>query len=70
VGTAGRGKVAGVGLKGMDAEYAYTVGFANSDAQYWAKAAAGTGAFSCKGMLPGTYTLTVHKGELAVHSGR
>ncbi|WP_406351232.1 rhamnogalacturonan lyase B N-terminal domain-containing protein [Streptomyces sp. NBC_00658] len=68
VGRAGRGKVAGVGLKGMDAKYAYTVGFANPDAQYWAKAAAGTGAFSCKGMLPGTYTLTVFKGELAVHT--
>ncbi|MGW3116087.1 rhamnogalacturonan lyase B N-terminal domain-containing protein [Streptomyces sp. NPDC001107] len=68
VGRAGRGKVAGVGLKGMDAKYAYTVGFANPDAQYWARAAAGTGAFSCKGMLPGTYTLTVYKGELAVHT--
>ncbi|MDX3246795.1 rhamnogalacturonan lyase B N-terminal domain-containing protein [Streptomyces sp. ME18-1-4] len=68
VGRAGRGKVAGVGLKGMDASHPYTVGFANPTAQYWAKAAAGTGAFSCKGMLPGTYTLTVHKGELAVHT--
>jgi rhamnogalacturonan endolyase len=68
VGRAGRGKVAGVGLKGMDAKYPYTVGFANADAQYWTKAAAGTGAFSCKGMLPGTYTLTVFKGELAVHT--
>ena len=68
VGRAGRGKVAGVGLKGTDAKYPYTVGFANADAQYWAKAAAGTGAFSCKGMLPGTYTLTVYKGELAVHT--
>jgi rhamnogalacturonan endolyase len=69
VGKAGRGKVAGVGLKGMDAKYPYTVGFSNADAQYWAKAASGTGAFSCKGMLPGTYTLTVFKGELAVHTG-
>jgi len=68
VGASGRGKVAGVGLKGMDATYAYTVGFANADAQYWAKAATGSGAFSCKGMLPGTYTLTVFKGELAVHT--
>ncbi|BBC37499.1 Rhamnogalacturonase B [Streptomyces graminofaciens] len=68
VGKAKRGRVAGVGLKGMDATYAYTVGFANAYAQYWAKAAAGTGAFSCKGMLPGTYTLTVYKGELAVHT--
>ncbi|MFE2418058.1 rhamnogalacturonan lyase B N-terminal domain-containing protein [Streptomyces hokutonensis] len=69
VGKAGRGKVAGVGLKGMDAKYPYTVGFSNTDAQYWTKAAPGTGAFSCKGMLPGTYTLTVFKGELAVHTG-
>jgi rhamnogalacturonan endolyase len=69
VGKAGRGRVAGVGLKGMNAEYAYTVGFANADAQYWARAAAGTGAYSCKGMLPGTYTMTVYKGELAVHTG-
>ena len=69
VGKAGRGKVAGVGLKGMDANYPYTVAFSNTDAQYWAKAASGTGAFSCKGMLPGTYTLTVFKGELAVHTG-
>jgi rhamnogalacturonan endolyase len=68
VGRAGRGKVAGVGLKGMDPKHAYTVGFANADAQYWTRAAAGTGAFSCKGMLPGTYTLTVYKGELAVHT--
>ncbi|MFG2784558.1 rhamnogalacturonan lyase B N-terminal domain-containing protein [Streptomyces prunicolor] len=69
VGKAARGKVAGVGLKGMDANYPYTVAFSNTDAQYWARAAAGTGAFSCKGMLPGTYTLTVFKGELAVHTG-
>ncbi|TLS42576.1 rhamnogalacturonase B precursor [Streptomyces montanus] len=68
VGESGRGKVSGVGLKGRDADYPYTVGFANKDAQYWAKAAAGTGAFSCPGMLPGTYTLTVYKGELAVHT--
>lgn len=68
VGAAGRGRVAGVGLKGMDPAHPYTVGFANAHAQYWAKAAAGTGAFSCRGMLPGTYTLTVYKGELAVHT--
>ena len=68
VGGKGRGKVAGVGLKGMSAAHTYTVGFANSEAQYWARAASGTGAFSCAGMLPGTYTLTVYKGELAVHT--
>lgn len=69
VGAAGRGRVAGVGLAGMDADHPYTVGFANAEAQYWTRATAGTGAFSCRGMLPGTYTLTVHKGELAVHTG-
>ncbi|WP_329619950.1 polysaccharide lyase family protein [Streptomyces sp. NBC_01255] len=69
VGAAGRGRVAGVGLAGMDADHPYTVGFANADAQYWTRATAGTGAFSCRGMLPGTYTLTVYKGELAVHTG-
>ncbi|MCX4984873.1 rhamnogalacturonan lyase B N-terminal domain-containing protein [Streptomyces sp. NBC_00572] len=68
VGAAGRGRVAGVGLQGMAAGHPYTVGFANADAQYWARATAGTGAFSCRGMLPGTYTLTVYKGELAVHT--
>ncbi|MFM9611234.1 rhamnogalacturonan lyase B N-terminal domain-containing protein [Streptomyces niveiscabiei] len=67
VGGKGRGKVAGVGLRGMSSAHPYTVGFANADAQYWAKAASGTGAFSCPGMLPGTYQLTVYKGELAVH---
>ncbi|CAM5303908.1 rhamnogalacturonan lyase B N-terminal domain-containing protein [Streptomyces narbonensis] len=69
VGAAGRGRVAGVGLAGMDADHPYTVGFANAAAQYWTRATAGTGAFSCRGMLPGTYTLTVYKGELAVHTG-
>ncbi|MFF9498564.1 rhamnogalacturonan lyase B N-terminal domain-containing protein [Streptomyces sp. NPDC014656] len=68
VGAAGRGRVAGVGLKNMDPDHPYTIGFANADAQYWTRAAAGTGAYSCRGMLPGTYTLTVHKGELAVHT--
>ncbi|MET8980245.1 rhamnogalacturonan lyase B N-terminal domain-containing protein [Streptomyces sp. NPDC004539] len=67
VGKKGRGKVAGVGLKGMSAAHPYTVGFAGADAQYWARAASGSGAFSCAGMLPGTYRLTVYKGELAVH---
>lgn len=53
VGRAGRGKVAGVGLKGMDAKYAYTVGFANSDAQYWAKAAAARAPSPARGCCRG-----------------
>lgn len=66
VGPAGRGRVAGVGLSGMDPAYDYTVGFSNTTAQYWAKADAGTGHFDSSGMLPGTYTLKVYKNEYAV----
>ncbi|WP_327351345.1 rhamnogalacturonan lyase B N-terminal domain-containing protein [Streptomyces sp. NBC_01304] len=68
VGKSGRGKVAGVGISGRDTDHPYTVGFANAAAQYWATANASTGGFSCAGMLPGTYTLTIYKGELAVHT--
>jgi rhamnogalacturonan endolyase len=64
----GRGRVAGVGLSGRDGAFTYTVGFANADAQYWTVANATTGGFSCAGMLPGAYTMTVYKGELAVHT--
>ncbi|GAB2716492.1 rhamnogalacturonan lyase B N-terminal domain-containing protein [Streptomyces bullii] len=62
----GRGRVAGVGISGRDTAYPYTVGLANSAAQYWGSARAADGYFSVGGVLPGTYTLTVHKGELAV----
>ncbi|WP_051906023.1 MULTISPECIES: hypothetical protein [Streptomyces] len=44
------------------------MGFANAAAQYWAKADAATGHFVSPYMLPGTYTLTVFKDELAVHT--
>jgi rhamnogalacturonan endolyase len=65
----GRGKVAGVGITGRNTAYAYTVGLANSAAQYWGSARSSDGYFSIGGVLPGTYTLTVFKGELAVHTG-
>ncbi|MFJ8358216.1 rhamnogalacturonan lyase B N-terminal domain-containing protein [Streptomyces sp. NPDC093984] len=65
----GRGRVAGVGIAGRDTAYAYTVGLANSAAQYWGSARASDGWFSIPRVLPGTYTLTVYKGELAVHTG-
>jgi rhamnogalacturonan endolyase len=68
VGASGRGRVAGVGIAGRDSKYAYTVGLANPNAQYWGKASASTGAYSIKNVLPGTYTLTVYKGELALHT--
>ncbi|MGC0399404.1 rhamnogalacturonan endolyase [Streptomyces sp. SAI-126] len=64
----GRGKVAGVGITGRNTAYAYTVGLANSAAQYWGSARSSDGYFSIGGVLPGTYTLTVFKGELAVYT--
>ncbi|WP_369232529.1 rhamnogalacturonan lyase B N-terminal domain-containing protein [Streptomyces sp. R21] len=69
VAAGGRGKVAGVGISGRDTAFAYTVGIANSAAQYWGSARSSDGYFSIAGVLPGTYTLTVFKGELAVYTG-
>lgn len=69
VAASGRGRVAGVGISGRDTSHAYTVGIANSTAQYWGSARASDGYFSIAKALPGTYTLTVFKGELAVHTG-
>jgi len=69
VAAAGRGKVAGVGISGRDTAYTYTVGFANSKAEYWATAAASNGAFTGANMRPGTYTMTIYKNELAVWTG-
>ncbi|WP_440114757.1 rhamnogalacturonan lyase B N-terminal domain-containing protein [Paenibacillus sp. QZ-Y1] len=62
---ASRGNVVLNGLSGMDTSYAYTVGFANSNAQYWVNASS-SGAAAKYSMIPGTYTMTVYKGELAV----
>ncbi|MFI1568553.1 rhamnogalacturonan lyase B N-terminal domain-containing protein [Streptomyces sp. NPDC020490] len=64
----GRGRVAGVGISGRNTAYPYTVGLANSAAQYWGSARSSDGYFSIAGVLPGTYTLTVFKGELAVYT--
>ncbi|MFF1304196.1 rhamnogalacturonan lyase B N-terminal domain-containing protein [Streptomyces sp. NPDC058307] len=64
----GRGKVSGVGITGRNTAHPYTVGLANSAAQYWGSARSSDGYFSIGGVLPGTYTLTVFKGELAVHT--
>ncbi|MDR9748163.1 rhamnogalacturonan lyase B N-terminal domain-containing protein [Paenibacillus taichungensis] len=62
-----RGNVVLNGLSGMDTGYAYTVGFANSNAQYWVNASS-SGAAAKYSMIPGTYTMTVYKGELAVYT--
>ncbi|WP_458246271.1 rhamnogalacturonan lyase B N-terminal domain-containing protein [Streptomyces sp. MAI_2237] len=69
VAASGRGKVAGVGITGRNTAFPYTVGLANSAAQYWGSARSSDGWFSIGGVLPGTYTLTVYKGELAVYTG-
>jgi rhamnogalacturonan endolyase len=69
VGPSGRGKVAGVGINGMDSRYTYRVGFSNANAQYYVGTDPSTGYFSLSGMLPGTYTMKIYKNELAVWSG-
>ncbi|MGW3139554.1 rhamnogalacturonan lyase B N-terminal domain-containing protein [Streptomyces sp. NPDC001139] len=69
VAASGRGKVAGVGITGRNTAFPYTVGLANPAAQYWGSARSSDGYFSIPGVLPGTYTLTVHKSELAVYTG-
>ncbi|WP_406174712.1 rhamnogalacturonan lyase B N-terminal domain-containing protein [Streptomyces sp. NBC_00996] len=68
VAAGGRGRVAGVGITGRNTAYPYTVGLANSAAQYWGSARSSDGYFSIPGVRPGTYTLTVFKDELAVHT--
>ncbi|SLK17549.1 MULTISPECIES: rhamnogalacturonan lyase B N-terminal domain-containing protein [unclassified Paenibacillus] len=62
-----RGNVVLNGLSGMDTGYTYTVGFANSNAQYWVNASS-SGAAAKYSMIPGTYTMTVYKGELPVYT--
>ena len=69
VASSGRGRVTAVGISGRDTAYAYTVGFANSTAQYWTTARASDGYFNCTGMRPGTYTMSIYKNELAVWTG-
>ncbi|GAA2497053.1 rhamnogalacturonan lyase B N-terminal domain-containing protein [Streptomyces longisporus] len=68
VAASGRGKVTGVGITGRNTAFPYTVGLANPAAQYWGPARSSDGYFAIPGVLPGTYTLTVFKGELAVHT--
>lgn len=60
-----RGVVAGVGLKNTKSGYQYVVGLKNDAAQYWTTA---SGSWRISGVLPGTYTLTVYKNELEVHT--
>jgi rhamnogalacturonan endolyase len=64
-----RGTVAGTGISGMDGRHTYLVGFANATAQYWVAVDPSTGAFTSPNMQPGTYAVTVYKGELGVWTG-
>jgi rhamnogalacturonan endolyase len=66
VGPADRGNVYLPAINGRTGNFDYTVGFANSTAQYWADAASNDGHASSDGMIPGDYTMTVYKNELAV----
>lgn len=68
VGAGQRGKVTGRGLFGFDLAHRYTVGFANSSAQYWTVAKAPNGNFTTPAMKPGDYTMTVYKDELALYT--
>ncbi|MDL2356018.1 MAG: rhamnogalacturonan lyase B N-terminal domain-containing protein [Pseudomonadota bacterium] len=61
-----RGGVFLPSIAGRNGTFAYTVGFANANAQYWADAATNDGHTSSDGMIPGDYTMTVYKNELAV----
>ncbi|USX18989.1 polysaccharide lyase family protein [Oxalobacteraceae bacterium OTU3REALA1] len=61
-----RGGIAGVGIGNRTTNHTYTVGFANATAQYWVDADTANGHFDSRGMIPGTYTMTIYKNELAV----
>ena len=61
-----RGGIAGVGIGNRTTNHSYTVGFANATAQYWVDADTANGHFDSRGMIPGTYTMTIYKNELAV----
>lgn len=63
-----RGTVSGVGIASMKSGYTYVAALANTAAQYWGTAAASTGVFSITDVLPGTYTLSIYKGEYAVYT--
>ncbi|EIN07953.1 polysaccharide lyase family 4 protein, partial [Punctularia strigosozonata HHB-11173 SS5] len=69
VAKAARGYVIG---KAIDVPSAFaslvSVGWSNSEAQYWARADSSTQDFSSPPMKPGTFTMTLYKTELAVGS--
>src|SRR4029077_10237538 len=59
-----RGAVTGV-VSGIPAGFQAVVGFANTNAQYWAVVSS-NGNYTTPLMKPGTYTAILYKGELEV----
>lgn len=62
----GRGAVTG-STSGVPSSFQTVVGLSNATAQYWGTAT--SGSYSIAGVIPGTYTATLFKGELAVATG-
>lgn len=62
------GRVSGMRGAGADAPGGVrsVVGWANARAQYWARVNPASGSFTSPAMIPGTYTMTLYKKELAV----
>lgn len=60
-----RGRVGCRDVGGLNADFEYTVGFSNDQAQYWAEIR--DGRFGCVGMRPGIYKMQVYKNELSVY---
>jgi rhamnogalacturonan endolyase len=67
VSAANRGAVKGV-VSGIPAGFQGVVGFANTNAQYWAVVSS-NGTYLTPLMKPGTYAATLYKGELPVTNG-
>ena len=61
-----RGAVYVPAIYGRNPAFGYTVGLANAGAQYWGDAAGNDGNTTIGGVIPGDYTMTVYKNELAV----
>jgi rhamnogalacturonan endolyase len=60
-----RGTVTG-SASGIPADFQGVVGFANSQAQYWTTVSSLDGSYTTPLMIPGTYNVTLYKGELEV----
>ena len=69
-----RGRVSGrvSGMRNPSAHDAvpFVVGWANARAQYWARVDRASGSFTSPPMIPGTYTMTLYKRELAVETSK